>query len=314
MSNNELGFSVGAESDDTRPLPLIVAKRWGFQLRYVVDGDVFWYSVRDWVAGLSNAAKPLQAWQMMRKSQEMQDVLKDIKRLRLEGNAGSPSQVIRDKGLYQIAANMRPTKNRPALSEIKDFLAKAGVFADLVRRDPEAAELALQQRRQQKYVKQGKTPDWIAVRELGIITRKQLMALIHHLLGTSEHSALITNDTYQGVFGMTAEQLRNKLGIPQSANARDHFSTMALVYTQAAEEACRIQLSKYDDDDIVAPDDIRAIVTTLARHIGKQVKDMEKMLGIDIVTGQPILGTGRTNQQLIDEGNKPHSEKNPFSN
>ncbi len=126
----------------------------------------------------------------------------------------------------------------------------------------------------------------------------------------------ITNDTYQGVFGMTAQQLRQHLGIPNTANARDHFSTMALVYTQAAEEACRITLEKYDDDDIVEVEDVRAVVTTLSRIVGKQVKEMAKALGIDIVTGKPLLGTGLTRDEFIkalEKVSKPRSKLNPFS-
>src|SRR5262249_22644758 len=49
-----------------------------------------------------------------------------------------------DKGLYLIAQHLRVTKERPVLSEIKHFLARAGVFADKARRDPEAAAAEFQ--------------------------------------------------------------------------------------------------------------------------------------------------------------------------
>jgi hypothetical protein len=47
---------------DDRPIPLIVAARWGFALQHYDIGETLWYSVRDWIAGLSstdttNAAK-----------------------------------------------------------------------------------------------------------------------------------------------------------------------------------------------------------------------------------------------------------------
>lgn len=314
MNAKDLDFST--ENDQNLPLPFVVAKKWGFPLRHVVEGEVYWYSVRDWVAGLTDSPTPLQAWQSIRTSPEMQSILPLIRRIKIPGTkGGSPSQVANDKVLYQIAAYMKITQNRPALKSIKDYLAKAGVFMDLARRDPEAAELALHQRRERKYLAQGKAPEWIAVRELGIITRKQLMAVVYYLLRTDDQMGALTNETYLGVFGMNAQALRDHVGIPKHANLRDQFSTMALVYTQAAEEACRIQLRKYDDDDVVEVDDVKAIITTLTRHIGKQVKDMAKLLGIDIVTGQPVLGTGMSNEQLVDEGKKimKKSKLNPFS-
>lgn len=309
---NELSFP-NADSDDTRPLPFIVAERWGFPLEYVTEDDIYWYSIRDWVQGITGTDDPMRAWQNARKAPDMKPVLD---RVRVYPYGAGQSQFIDDKGLYRIAINLRAKKNRPELPEIKDFLAKAGAFADLARRDPESAEIALSQRRQRKFMAQGKTPEWIASRELGIVTRKQLMAMILHLLGTDEHMAQITNDTYQGVFGMNAQELREHLGIPQSANIRDHFSTMGLVYTQAAEEASRLQLEKYDDDDYVEPEDVRAVIAVVSRVIGKQVKEMSKTLGIDILTGKQLLGDGLTREEFmraLQKASQPISKRNPFS-
>jgi hypothetical protein len=300
-------------NDDQRPLPFLVAEKWGFALYAVYEDNTTWYSITDWIAGLTSTKYPGDTWGQLRKTPDMESVLP---RLRQYPYGNGTSQFIDDKGLYRIAIGLRATKNRTSLPDIKDFLAKAGAFVDLIRRDPEAAELSIAQKRQDKYLKQGKTPEWIASRELGIVTRKQLMAMVYDLLGTDEHMAAITNDTYQGVFGMNAQELRVHIGIPSTAILRDHFSTMALVYTQAAEEASRIQLENYDDDDYVAPEDIRAVVSTLSRLVGKQVKEMSKMLGIDIVTGQRLLGSGLSREEFmktLEKFSKPTSKLNPFS-
>ena len=48
-----IGLPGGAE--DTRPLPLIVAERWGFPLQYyIVDGQPR-YSVLDWIKGIAES-------------------------------------------------------------------------------------------------------------------------------------------------------------------------------------------------------------------------------------------------------------------
>lgn len=273
---------------DELPLPLIVADRWDFPLRHIYRSETFLYVIRDWVAGLTQAEDPKRAWQSAKKLPEMAAALERIRNVRMPGTAGSLTQMTDDRGLFLIATNLRSTKNKDSLAEIKNFLAKAGVFADLARRDPEQAELILHQRRQKKYVAKGKDTQWIALRELGIITRKQLMNVVYDLLGVKDNLGIITNDTYRGVFGMTAEQLREHIGIPSSAVVRDHFSTLGLVYTQAAEEACRIQLEKYDEDDVVEVNDVRGLVMTLSRLAGKQAKEMSEMLGIDPVTGRKL--------------------------
>lgn len=301
------------KGDNTLPLPLLVAEKWGFKLTHVYDDDTYWYSITDWIAGLSTTDFPAAVWKRLRKTPDMasvQGILRDYQ------YGTGQSQFTTDKGLYRITIGLKATANRPSLPEIKDYLAKAGAFVDLIRRDPEAAEMAINQRAREQYAKQGKAPEWIASRELGKVTRKQLMGIVMQLLGTDEHNAAITNDTYQGVFGMNAQELRKHIGIPSSAVIRDHFSTMALVYTQAAEEASRIQLEKYDDNDYVDPTDVRAVVASLSRIVGKQVKEMSKMLGIDVVTGRQLLEGAQSREDFLKKLElfaKSVSKHNPFS-
>lgn len=307
MSRQIAGSSdVGV--DETSPLPLIVASNWNFSLQYYeINGDIF-YAILDWIAGIAQVTteKASKLWNDQRHQTSVST--RSLKYLATDGKEYK-RPFTNDEGLYKIAAYMRATKTRPALREIKELLAKAGVFADLARRDSEQAEIALSQKRREKYIREGKTPEWIATREFGIVTRKQLMAIVYHLLGTHEHMATITNDTYRGIFGMTAQELRVHIGIPQQSVLRDYFGTMALVYTQAAEEAARIQLDKYDDNEYVAPEDIRAIVSALSRLVGKQAREMSRMLGIDVVTGRPLLESQLTRDDFMSalaKASKPH--------
>ncbi|MGB1286194.1 MAG: hypothetical protein ACPG7F_06660 [Aggregatilineales bacterium] len=287
--------------DDERTLPLITAEKWDFPLQYHETDEGLMYAVQDWVAGLAttNKRKAAKMWNFMQRKLEMSS---STRHLKYTANDEKQYNVAftDDEGLYQIAAYMRATKSRPALRAIKDFLAKAGVFADEARRNPEEAEITLVSKRRKKYIKQAKTPEWIATRELGIITRKQLIALVYHLLGTGEHIPAITNDTYQGVFGMTAKELRAHIGIPPTAILRDYFSSMALIYTKAAEEAARIHLENYDDEDVILPEDIRSVVTLLSRLMGKQAREVSKILGVDVVTGKPLLASVNRKDFMIE--------------
>lgn len=37
---------------DSRPLPLIVAEKWSFNLAYVQEDGIYWYAIVDWILSL----------------------------------------------------------------------------------------------------------------------------------------------------------------------------------------------------------------------------------------------------------------------
>ena len=228
-------FYEGDEgSNDDRPLPLYVAEQWGFDLQHYDMPDGVWYAAQDWIAGLAttNTRRAGKLWADMQKQMSVSIVPLDY--LASDGK-NYQRDFTDDEGLYKIAAYMRATKGRIALKGIKDFLAQAGAFADLARRDPESASGKLAAQRQKKYMRAGKEEEWIALREIGRVTRNQLMALIKHLLAGKADDGIyrtITDDTYRGVFGMSAAEMRVHMGLPAGTNVRDHMHILGLLYTR----------------------------------------------------------------------------------
>lgn len=52
---------------DTRPLPLIIAERYGFPLQcHEVDGKC-WFAVQDWIAGVARTGEPRDFWYQLQK-------------------------------------------------------------------------------------------------------------------------------------------------------------------------------------------------------------------------------------------------------
>lgn len=283
-------------ADDSTPLPLIVAERWGFQLRYVIQAGQYWYAVRDWVEGLTGSTDPKRAWQSARNAPEMQPILDAIRRVRLPGTAGSLTQVIDDKGLYHIAANMRVTKSRGALAEIKEFLAKAGAFTDLMRRDPQArAELAVTAGPEavfdatvKRYEAMGKDPNWIAARLEGVVTRKQFTSALRAAVLNASKSIYgkSTEKIYSGLWQRTTAVLRENLELSEGDNIRDHFGEYALIYTRLAE---KVATDKLRDAEIVYEALAMDIVFEAAKLIRQQANATSQSLGIDLVTEKPLL-------------------------
>ena len=131
-----------------------------------------------------------------------------------------------------------------------------------------------------------------------MITRKQFVSQIYALVQDRQHFGVIigtlTNDVYRGVFHDDAQRLKERLGITSKENPRDHFSRIALSYTTIAEEAIRIQLSNYSDNDLLPIPVMRDFVQTLSATIGVQVDVMANALQIDIVTGRRVLPAGNS--------------------
>lgn len=189
-------------------------------------------------------------------------------------------------------------------NEIKDWLASVGAERIQETNDPEGFEERLflenqhdtdearQKRRERRiinYKSLGRDDAWIATREFGIITRREFTAMIKELLGNRANYAQLTNDVYRGVHHRDTVQLRSDLGIQSNQNPRDYMHRIGLHYVGIAEEACRIKLHPLSEDEAVPPELVREIIMTVSKQIGIQADDLALALGIDLVTGKPLL-------------------------
>lgn len=285
-------FSAYEDNQPVQPLPLQVASDYNFALQYhTQDDDTIVYAIQDWIAGLSGASlnSAQKTWSKMNSELEIQSWL-----LPYTANSGKSYQMdfTTDEGLYQIAQAMRAMKKRPQLQDIKDFLAKAGAFADALRQDPETIEVKITSLRQTRTAqiaeKHGKSAEWVAARDSGVMTRKQFTAMLMRV-NSQVNIGRATNEVYKGVFGRDAEGIRKVLSIGEKQNPRDHMSRLGLIYTMAAEEVVRIRLQGYGDNDIVSAEDVHATISMLARVTGTQAQEMARLVGIDLVSGRTLL-------------------------
>jgi hypothetical protein len=124
--------------DDSRPLPQIVAERWGFALSVSEANGETVYAIQDWIAGLAqvDTTKASILWQRM----SGQTVISKYS-LPYEAKDGRlyDRDHTNDRGLYVIAQSLRQLKSRTLLAQIKEYLADAGAFADEARRNPQGA-------------------------------------------------------------------------------------------------------------------------------------------------------------------------------
>ena len=296
MTDNAIQPTEMAEGISlSESLPMYVARRWGFQIQWHERDEAVFYSIRDWIAGITDSSpdKARVIWKDFKRTHENAGgvVLHALPYLASDGKPYE-TEFTDDEGLYKVAMGLGVSKNRPALRAIKDYLAKAGVFVDEARRDPETASERLAIARRNQAVRAGKSEGWIADREMSVITRKQFVARVHSL--TEDKATFgrvigtITNDVYRGVFDDDVMGLRNRLGITSKENPRDHFSRIALAYTTIAEESIRIHLDQYADTDYVPFVAMRRVAESLAGAIGVQVAIISSALQIDAVSGRKL--------------------------
>lgn len=274
-----------------QPLPLQVAADYGFPLQYhMQDDDTIVYAVQDWIAGLSGETDAKKVSVIWRQFKNQSGISNTTLKLPYKARDGKSYQrdFATDTALYQFAAYARAMKDRPQIAQIKDFLAKAGAFVDELRQDPEAAQQSIANHRQAQAMKAGHSAAWVNARETGVMTRKELTALLVKVC-PDYHVGQATNDIYRGTWGQDANGLRKTLGIGPKQNPRDHMGELALIYTMASEAAVRAYLSGYGDDDVVPTPVVRNVIGAIATQTGKQASDMAALVGIDLMTGKPLL-------------------------
>lgn len=251
------------------------------------------YAVIDWIEGVAQTDSASRFWTELKKRARKAGVelFASCEQLPYFAKNGRQYQVDYADGetIYRITQHMGVDTG--IRNEVLAHLAKTGAFMDAARVDPENAEIAFNAFAVQKAVDAGKDPAWILVRELGKVTRKQLTKIIL-ALSPSANLGIATNITYESTLGTTAKGLNAQLGQKPGANPRDEMSRLALIYVMAAEEASRLRLSQYDEDDILPPEIVYQEIRSVCLAIGLQAHEVAQQLGIDLVSGKKMLGRG----------------------
>lgn len=266
------------------------------------------YAIQDWVRGLLGEEDIRYVLSKLKQHKSLKEMWKSLPRLKYKATDGKiyPRDFGRDENLYLMAQYLRITHDRPLLNEIRQFLAKAGVLVDEMRRDEDlivisskmspdqmfAAKERAEEAIRNAYRREGKSETWIEARMHSRIKRNRFTAaLTQAILETlnPSHYAIATNDIYEGLWQRTAAILKRELSLPKQANLRDHQPQMALHFQGIVEEAVAHELGEKED---VTWSEARDIVQTMAAMVRPWTEQMRDRLKIDIATGRPLLKHG----------------------
>lgn len=275
-----------APQKDKRPLPLIIADKWGFPLQYYEKDSEYYFAVQDWFRGL------LQRQNVSSYINGFKNANPETYRtsIGLEYLASDSKTYIRDfctdVTLYLIAQSLNA--RNPLGKVIADYMANASSKFDRYRRDE---SLAIQDA-VKSFESEGKSQSWIEARAQGIITRKQFIEALKNAVLNADASlyAQSTEKIYKALWDRTTAQLRSDLEISKHENPRNHFGEYALVYTRLAE---MYAITRLGDAEIVSVDVAMSIVYESAKLIKPQALATAQALGVDLVTGKPLLTSGQ---------------------
>lgn len=215
--------------DDPRPMPLRAAEQFRFDLQTceLPDGTLY-YAVQDWVRGITgkNDTRSFIA-NIKRRDAQM---LSTWQRLPYTAKDGKTYQ--RDytdaEGLNSIA--QRLNADTELAETLRVYLSKAGVKLDEYRRDPAQMVIegqGLLKRRAERYIAEGRAPEWAGSRGLGIMSHAAFKAELYRVCPEIRFGMAI-NTEYRGLFGSTAAQLREQRGIAKRGDTRDGLTLSEL--------------------------------------------------------------------------------------
>jgi hypothetical protein len=153
-----------------------------------------------------------------------------------------------------------------------------------VKTDPEAAiRVSIDVWR-----KEGKPNLWIEGQIKRIVKREHFIKALRVAIADAPSNlyAEATEKVYKGLWQRTTAQLQSDLRLQPHQNIRDHFGEYALIYTRLAENVAK---DKLGDAETVTVEMAMNIVWAAAKLIRKQAQATAKELGIDLVTGKPLL-------------------------
>ncbi len=118
MPDKALALYESLDPDDPTPLPLIVAREWGFALQHHILNDEYWFSILDWIVGITgtDSTKAAKMWWKLQPKTSTSS--RSLPYIASDGKTYN-RDFTDDNGLYLIAAHLRVTHKRTVLNDIK---------------------------------------------------------------------------------------------------------------------------------------------------------------------------------------------------
>lgn len=204
---------------------------------YDEEKDVWYFSVIDVIAILSESKEPKRYWsdlkRKLNKEAGSNQPYEKIVRLKMLATDGK----MRDTDAADAETMLRIVQSVPSpkAEPIKQWLARVGY-----ERMKETVDPALSiDRARENWQKLGHSEKWIQQRMMGQETRNKLTDYWkEHKITKDEEYAILTNIIHQEWSGLSVREHKQLKGL-KSQNLRDHMSEAELIFTALAELSTR---------------------------------------------------------------------------
>jgi hypothetical protein len=280
--------------NDERDVLLLLADKFGFPLQSVVVSGERLYSLLDLARGVAQTNNPSQFVQQHISRLTTLNVTFRVVQLPYAAPDGKQRLSL----FCDLETALRFIQHMRANTGIRnlviDYLAKAGVLIDEMRRDPgKALDAGIE-----GYAAQGKPAAWVEARTLGKLGntdfRAALQATVEELhtydpKEVEQWFAVAQNHIYRGLWQRDAVQLRAELGLNEHQTPREHMSEMALEFQRMVEKIATAHLRRAGR---VTSFEAMALLQRVSADYGVKARELGNSMGIDLATGRPLLRGG----------------------
>jgi hypothetical protein len=202
------------------------------EIRKVIYGNEWWFSVVDVVEALTDSLQPSKYWTAMkaRVKDEADFQLSTIcRQLKLESSDRKKYETdcANTEGIFRIIQSIPSQKAEP----FKRWLAKVGYERVQEIEDPELGT----KRTRAIYKAKGYPDSWIEKRMRGIEVRETLTTEWKNRgVKEGKEYSILTAEISKAAFGMTPSEYQKLKGLKRE-NLRDHMNDLELIFTMLGE-------------------------------------------------------------------------------
>lgn len=206
----------------------------GREIRRVLEGNEWLFSVVDIIAALTDSDKPRDYWYRMKKREKESsgvELSTLCRQLKIEASDGKKylTELVNTENAFRIIQSIPSPKAEP----FKRWLARVGYERIQEIENPELAT----KRTRAIYKAKGYSDDWIEKRMRGIAIREELTdEWKKRGVENEPEYAILTAEISKATFGLTPSQYKRLKGLKRE-NLRDHMNDLELIFSMLGEAA-----------------------------------------------------------------------------
>ncbi len=268
----------------------------GKEIRKVMYGNEWWFSIVDVCAALTESSDAGAYWRKLKQrlGEEGSEVVTNCHGLKLLAPDGKMRETdcANTEGIFRIIQSIPSLKAEP----FKRWLAKVGYERVQEVEDPELAT----KRTRTLYQLKGYGDDWIEKRMRGIVIHEELTDEWKNRGAADRRDyEILTAEISKATFGVTPREYKKLKGLKRE-NLRDHMDDFELIFNMLGERATT-EIHRTEDSKGMPK--LQSDAKAGGDIAGGARKKLEKRLGRSVVSNKNFLppGKGKEKRSVWDE-------------